>query len=481
MNNNNLCSLLSTYIKLFLLFVCFGTLTACSNNYESIDNYPELKKKFKSAINDWQGSIDTEPGQQAPIILHLKNSDSGLNATIDSPLQNAFGIPLVIQVDRESKSIVLTNEQLDLILVAEYQPKQIKGEIIVAGRHFAITMMPQSTAQNDVIADVNNRPQTPTPPFNYQIEERVITIGNDSLASTLTIPNGKGPFPAVLLVTGTGPDNRDYSKLGHKRFWVLADFLTSQGIAVLRYDERGVGQSTGRHSLADFSDFSNDIERLLEELTKHHKIDQNKLGIIGHSEGAMLAAMNASRLAQVDFIVMLAGMMDSEIGLSLQYKDIATAFGYSPDTFVSAVRELEELAVSGEEMAALVEHYKNHYEESMPLPKGMLQQTANHFTTPSMKSFLNFKPEVYLTNIAVPVLSLCGELDRYFDCLEHSKALNDLFKHDREALLTSIKYDNLNHYFQTAKSGTMAEEPSLQETLSPKVMSDISQWIHSQN
>ena len=471
------------FIYLCLTILLLFILTGCSSDDVAIDQKPEVKRELTGYIGDWQGNIDTEPGQQAPIVLHISQQQDTLTANIDSPLQNAYSIPLDIRVPTEVNNgkVRFKNPDLQIVFNVNLHEQELIGVIEVGGQQFQINMARQTKQQFDAIASLQAKPQTPKPPFDYHIEDMLVDAGTHQLAATLTLPKGEGRFPAVLLLSGSGPDDKDYSKFGHKRFWLMADTLTQQGIAVLRFDERGVGNSTGDFSQAGFKEFTDDVESLISELVKHPKINLNKIGLLGHSEGAMVASISAFENPHIDFVVLMAGMMNANIGLSLQYQDIAKNIGYNEQDFVAAVKELEQLAIQGENPEQLIAHYNSHFAKSMPLPKGILQQTAGHFTSPAMVSLLSYQPTEYLSKISVPVLALCGQLDRYFDCDSHSASIAEMFKQDRASQLTQVTYANLNHYFQTAKSGTMAEEPSLTETLAPQVMSDISQWIHQQS
>jgi len=464
------------YSLMFAIILGSIVLSGCSGQYRSVENNSLFATTLEAYVGDWQGNIDTEPGQTAPIVLHLMKEPDSFTATIDSPYQKAFNMPLTVQVNDEG-NLRLVNDELDILFDGELTQEKIKGSLSVRGYDFAINFSRQSQEQLNMLSQLLVKKQTPVAPFDYQSRELNINNKGNILAATLTLPHGEGPFPTVILLSGTGPDDRDYSAHGHKRFLVLADHLTKQGIAVLRFDERGVGESTGDFKTANFDDFVDDVNALIASLKTIKEVDTNKLGLIGHSEGGMIAPMTAAINEEVDFLVLLASMSDQKIGLQLQYEQIAASYGFDKVTFSQAVKSLEKLALTGAKASELVDYYLQHFQAEMPIEQRQLQQTALHFTSPSMISFFSYQPKKYLSQLQMPILSLCGSLDHYFDCTVHTNSMKDIFLAAGNNQFAYKVYPQLNHYLQTAKNGTIAEEANLEETISVQALSDLSQWV----
>ena len=342
-----------------------------------------------------------------------------------------------------------------------------------------------------------NRPQNPVKPYNY-VEESVSFTEKKSgiaLAGTLTLPQGKGPFPAVILVSGSGPQNRDEELLGHKPFLVLSDYLTNHGIAVLRYDDRGVGESQGRFDTATTFDFANDAEAAVNFLLSDARIDKGKVGIIGHSEGGMIAPIVASRNSQVAFIVLMAGpgMSGKEILLE-QNKLIAKASGMA-DPLIQKLYDLNKklyaIAAKEKNDKRAIDQMKNVIEKEWKkfstedlaasgMDKKNLVMAVYQLETPWMRTFLSFEPKEYLKKVHCPVLALNGSLDMQVPADADLSAIQEILKKAGNNNVTVKKFDKLNHLFQHAGTGSPDEYAHIEETISPEVLEFISSWILEQ-
>jgi uncharacterized protein len=304
-------------------------------------------------------------------------------------------------------------------------------------------------------------------------------VQGDTLAGTLTIPQGKGPFPAVLLITGSGPQDRDESLLGHKPFLVLSDWLTRKGIEVLRADDRGMGKSTGVFGTATTADFATDVEAGVAFLKTRPEVNAKKIGLIGHSEGGIIAPMVAARNPDVGCIVMLAGSgVPGDQILVEQRKLIAEAGGMSKE---QAEKEaLEERAV-----LALVVKEKDSPELEKDLRAGLekdvkepeLGAQVKVLTSPWFRYFLAYDPGPALKKVKCPVLALNGEKDLQvppdLNLPTISKALTEGGNKNFEV----VELPGLNHLFQTATTGSPTEYATIEETMSPVVLGKVSEWI----
>src|SRR5208282_2185391 len=286
----------------------------------------------------WMGTLDAGTAKLR-IVFHITNTADGLTATMDSPDQNIKGLP-VTKVTRDGSSLKLELKQIPGVFqgTIDKDRESVNGTWSQAGNSLPL----QLKRMKDSAELERPRPQNPTKPYPYREEE--VSFENSGagikLAGTLTIPPGKGPFPAVVLVAGSGAHDRDEALMGHRPFLVLSDYLTRRGIAVLRYDKRGVGESGGTYGTATTADFADDAEAGLAYLETRAEVDRRKIGLIGHSEGGMIAPLLAARNSSVAFIVMMAGPgVPGDELLVEQTLMIAEANGQSHETAEKAAGE----------------------------------------------------------------------------------------------------------------------------------------------
>jgi uncharacterized protein len=325
------------------------------------------------------------------------------------------------------------------------------------------------------------RPQNPKKPYPYHEEEVSYdnTVQDVTLAATLTLPQGEGPFPAVLLITGSGPQDRDESLQGHKPFLILADYLTRRGIAVLRADDRGVGKSTGVFAKATTADFATDTEAGIAYLKTRPEIDHRKIGLIGHSEGGVIAPMVAARNADVAFIVMMAGTgVPGDDILVAQGEAIALASGTSPEVAAKAAakeREMLKLVETGKDDAALEKELKEKMAGEVPEAQIGLQ--INEITSPWFRFFLTYDPATALQNVTCPVLAINGEKDTQVPPKQNLPAIRKALEQAGNQHFEADELPGLNHLFQTAKTGAPAEYAEIEETMSPVALEKMAGWI----
>jgi pimeloyl-ACP methyl ester carboxylesterase len=338
-----------------------------------------------------------------------------------------------------------------------------------------------------------NRPQEPKPPYPYLEKEVVVKNkeANIDLAGTLTMPDKGGPFTAVILITGSGPQNRDEELMGHKPFLVLSDYLTRKGYAVLRCDDRGMGKSTGKFSTATTLDFVTDISSCIDFLKTQKEIDSTRIGLAGHSEGGLIAPIIAAERKDVAFVVLLAGpgltgekilLMQSAIinkkaGLTeeeladdntLRTKIYAAIKKNTPDD--KATKKVKELFASAKK--------KN------PSEKGLSQLDDNQIDifikqsiTPWFRTFLVLDPVNYISKVHCPLLALNGSLDVQVPAKENLQAIEKALIFGGNSRYTIEEIEGANHLFQHATTGNVDEYGKIEETMSPEVLEKISDWI----
>src|SRR5690606_36192356 len=302
------------------------------------------------------------------------------------------------------------------------------------------------------------------------------------LAGTLTIPTGSGKHPAVVLISGSGPQNRNSEVFGHKPFLVLADHLTKQGIADLRFDDRGVGESEGDLSKATSKDLSNDVEAAVEILKSRQEIRINKIGLLGHSEGGLIAPMVAKTNQNVDFIILMAGQgLRGDKNLLLQKRILEQKSGIDERTInqgqqiFSGAYDLIRNSKEEELEVKLKEYFQQQFVGS--LNENQIHTLVEQITSPWIKFYLKHDPATVLEEINIPVLALFGENDFQVPPIENSKIAKETLKKAGNDEVQIIVFDNLNHLFQESSTGLPNEYGEIEQTISPKVLETISTWI----
>jgi pimeloyl-ACP methyl ester carboxylesterase len=442
----------------------------------------------------WEGPLKVQAGMEIRLVLNVsKKTDGSFGAALDSPDQNASGLPITML---EFKEGVLKFESKPLRATFEGKLNAEKNSFegtFTQGRKFPLTLK-----KTDKVATLP-RPQNPKRPYPYEEEEVAYenAAANVKLAGTLTLPKGDGPFPAVLLITGSGAQDRDESLLGHKPFLVLSDYLTRRGLAVLRVDDRGVGGSTGDLAKSTSEDFAQDVLAGVTFLKKHPRIDGRKIGLCGHSEGGLIAPIVASRTEDVAFIVLMAGtgVPGSEI-IKLQSYLIAKAMG-TPESALRLSAELSEkmFAVLEQEpddakalqkmrelsektIAALSEEERKSLGEdgNSEAVSAQLSQVTN----PWFRYFLTYDPRPTLAKVKCPVLAINGEKDLQVPPQQNLPEIEKAVRSGGNSHVTLVELAGHNHLFQHCESGAPSEYAKIEETLSPEALSAIGDWIDAQ-
>lgn len=439
----------------------------------------------------WAGTLEVG-ASKLRVVFNISKSATGYTSTMDSPDQGVKGIPVTsTSFENSLLKISITNAGIEYS--GELKGNEITGEFKQAGRTFPLILK-----QDSEEAKRNTRPQEPIPPYPYHTEEVVFENKKAGirLAGTLSLPNKEGSFPAVILISGSGPQNRDEEILGHKPFLVLADYLTKKGIAVLRYDDRGVGASTGDFKTATTFDFADDAEAALAYLQTRKEINQKKLGLLGHSEGGIVAPLVASRSKQVDFVIMLAGTaLRGDRLLLLQQELIAKSMGV-PETEIAKSREVNSnifaILLENEKEELAKEKARTYLKDFMSKnppsqkPAGMNEETlintqlAQVFN-PWMLNFLKYDPAPALKKVKCPVLALNGDKDLQVPADANLSVIEQQLKAAGNKKVSIKKYPGLNHLFQEAKTGSPSEYGSFEQTISPVVLQDIAEWILSRS
>lgn len=423
----------------------------------------------------WSGPLALPSGAKLRIRLRVATGRYGTVAMMDSPDQLAFGIP-VTGLTHEGSSVrfavpVVKGGYAGVLSV---DGKTLTGDWTQGGKSMPLALTfgaPQAQA----------RPQTPKPPFPYRAEEvRVPSAPGVMLAGTLTLPAGKGPFPAAVLITGSGPQDRDESLLGHKPFLVLADHLSRRGIAVLRLDDRGVAKSTGDFGKALTTDFAVDAEAAAAWLRKRPEIDRRKVGLIGHSEGGIVAPMVAAKDPKIAFVVMMAGP-GAPMSDVMAAQRLAVASGMGMDAKaaeqmnIAQARAIEAMKGAKDRAEAKARAVAALKAAAPTIPAAVAEGQAEMLSSDWFRALLAYDPRPTLRRVKAPILAINGAKDRQVPAEQNLSAIRAATKANRD--VTIVELPGLNHLFQTAPTGAVGEYADIEETMAPVALNTISDWI----
>ncbi len=448
----------------------------------------------KDLAGIWAGKLKVPGGMELRIVFKIKLDAAGeLSATLDSPDQGASGI-LVSGITLKEYKLRLKVE----VVGGEYNGiidrglKKIKGSWQQGGMELPLDLVKQDKAPVRM-----KHPQEPEKPYPYDEEEVKYENkkGGIKLAGTLTLPRVRAPFSAVILITGSGAQDRDETVMGHKRFLVLADYLTRRNIAVLRVDDRGVGGSGGSVSQSTTRDFAYDVLAGVAFLKNHPKIDNQKIGLIGHSEGGIVAPLAASLSEDIAYIVLMAGTgLTGEEIIYLQSALIARANGASEEDIKKSINQQKrafKVVVSGrdeksiktelkklfaKDIAAMEKKKKGEEKNAEKLLKTQIKRIVN----PWFRYFLTYDPREALKKVRCPVLAINGEKDLQVPPRQNLQEIKKALEEGGNKNVTVKEITGVNHLFQTAKTGSPAEYAKISETISPKVLKLIGDWILKQ-
>lgn len=425
----------------------------------------------------WQGVLEVS-GTKLRIVFNISaGQNSTLTATMDSPDQEVTGIP-VDKVTFQNDNLNLEVQSIRGVYNGRFSEddQTINGNWEQSGQSFPLIL------QRIDKAPVLNRPQEPERPYPYEDEEVIYkneTTGIE-LAGTLTLPTSEGPFPAVLLITGSGAQDRNETILGHRPFLVLSDYLTRRGIAVLRVDDRGIGGSSGDVSQATSEDFAGDVLTGVEYLKGREEIDPGKIGLIGHSEGGIIAPMAAVRSEDVAFIVMMGGPgVTGEEILYLQSELMLISEGVSDDE-ITRNREMQSRifdVVKNEIDNAAAEKKLNVILDEIEMPKENKQAEIEKCLSPWFRYFLTYDPKPTLINVQCPVLAIIGEKDMQVSSRQNLPVIEEALQTGGNKDYTVMELPDLNHLFQTAITGSPSEYQQIEETISPIALEVLGDWI----
>ena len=435
----------------------------------------------------WYGLLQVQ-GIELRLVFHIQVNGASYKATMDSPDQHAKDIAMDT-VTYSEKQLFIQFSKAQLSYNGE-----LESDTLISGTFKqGLMTIPMKLSRKEIPKVQKNRPQEPHPPFPYKKEE--VRFENTSagifLAGTLTIPTNLTNYPLVILISGSGPQNRDEELMGHKPFLVLADYLTRHGIAVLRYDDRGTAKSGGDFSTATSLDFSYDAAAAVNFIQGRKDLSVGKIGLVGHSEGGMIAPMLAARDTSIGFIVLMAGtgiqgadllllqkkLLEKKSGIS----DSEIVFGQEMNrgAFNIILADLDETRMKDSLLNYFKAKAKLHPEikqEGMSDEQFSLLQ-YNSLASPWMRFFIRYNPAPTLEKVTCPVLAINGSNDLQVPSNENLKAISKALKQGGNHYFTIKELPNLNHLFQECKTGLPDEYASIEQTISPVALEEIATWI----
>ena len=427
-------------------------------------------------IGPWQGELDIQ-GMKLPLILHVNKDGENLKSTLDSPKQGAKDLP-VSKTEFVNNELKFEATNLGVSYKGTLKDGKIEGTFSQGGMQLPLTFV-KSTGENKTVF---NRPQTPKEPFDYKTEEVtfVNSIDKNTLAGTISIPkNFKNSDKILVMITGSGKQNRDEELFGHKPFAVIADDFAKKGIATLRLDDRGIGGSSKGKDDDTSANYATDISTAVDFLVKK---GYKNIGLIGHSEGGMIAPIVSTTNKNVKFLVLMAGPGTQLDELLLKQNESAGKLAGMSD------KDLAEAKIGNQKKYNFIKNYKgNNYETDLKnfmtenfkgkMTDAEINQTVNQTKKNWFRYFIKFNPDHYLSKIKIPVLALNGSKDFQVPAKDNLAAIKKSLTKAGNKNFEIAEMEGLNHLFQECKTGAFSEYADIEQTISPKVLEKMSSWI----
>lgn len=425
----------------------------------------------ESISGSWKGNLAITPERSMELIFHFKKQNSGYTATVDVPAQKQFGLEFNsvkvsetgIELSLDAAHIKYSATISDTALIGKYSQGSFKAPLNLSRAEHVVTR-PKKPQENFSNA-----------PYTQEHLTFVNSTTNHSLAGTLTLPST--PYKAIaILLSGSGPTTRDGDAFGHKVLAVIADQLTRNGIGVLRFDDRGVGESTGNFSTATSQDFATDANAAYQFLINQQRFKEKKIGFIGHSEGGFIGAIASANNPNIDFLVSLAGpgTTGAEILIDQSFH-IQKLRGVDPVVLEKSDKTQRSI------MHAIQNNISEDALTALLKDNGVSSKHAaaqsKQLSSPWFQYFIKTDPKFFLSQLEMPVLALSGSLDSQVLAEKNIAGITTAVTNNK---LTTRIYSGLNHLFQPAITGLPKEYATIDITFSTKVSDDISQWINKQ-
>lgn len=437
---------------------------------------PKPKAAESPLGGQWRGSLKVPGGTWELVFTIIPLSNGTLYATLDVPKQKISRMPVKTELKGQ-----------DVTLRIEEAASKFSGKLAADGKHITGTWT-QPALTGPLTLERSSGPTidaaTFKPALPYREEEVVIPnkVAKLRLTGTLTMPQGKGPFPAVVLVSDSGPQDRNVVVDNYRMFNIMADYLTRRGVAVLRYDDRGVGKSTGNYQQATTADLVSDAQAAMGFLRAHYKVNKTQVGMVGHGEGANVALLAAADKNAPNFLVSLAGygLSGPEV-LKRQQVEIMRLIGANTQQVTSALQLHEQMLgiirqtpnnnLARAKVAAMLRI------SNADIDFTMVQARATQLTSPWYRFFIDFDPQVKLGQVKCPVLALNGSADLLVAASKNLPTLQKGLRASGNRNVEIHKLPGVNHWFQTAPSDWPLVNGQVQPTFSPKALALIHGWV----
>lgn len=452
-----------------------------------------------AVVGDWSGTVE---GMGVMTVFHITEADGVLSTTLDVPAQGAMGVSTG-ETTFDGTTLTITVPAVNAVYSGTLEGDVITGELVqgqpttlnlrrVSGEETAGADVAEENVRGEAEAAVATAPlalDEPEAPFPYEAEEvRVPSVEGVTIAGTLTIPHGAGPFPGVVLVSGSGAQARDSDVAGNKLFYVLSDHLARRGIAVLRYDDRGTAASTGDYDAATTADLALDAQAVAEYLATRSEVES--VGIVGHSEGGAIGPIVAVASEAVDFLVLLAGpAIPGREVIQYQLSRDVVESGLAPEALGAYERGiasmLDALASGAAETAAdraaaayaaEVDGVDMSALQALGVTNERVGALANGLSDPWMRYYLGYDPAPALREVSVPVLALFAARDQQVRARGNVEAAVDALAGAPEGTEVVV-LPNLNHLFQPTQTGAVTEYSTIRQSYAPAVMDRVADWV----
>lgn len=435
---------------------------------------------------DWSGKAK-RGDKEITFVFNIKQEGANYSSVMNVPTFRVSGIKPAATMFNDGK-LTIDGSNVGMSYIANFNTElqQFEGTYKEGGIEMTLNLKKGAVEIED-----QRRPQEPIKPYPYYEEEVVFQNkeANITLAGTLTLPSKNGTFPVVILISGSGPQDRDETFMGHKPFLVLADHLTKQGIGVLRFDDRGQGASTGDFGSATTEDFSKDVMSAIAYLKTRKDIDKKNIGLIGHSEGGIIAPLAANQTKDVSFMVLLAstGISGTELSV-MQSKTLREFPVKDEEAYEENTRKAIAIVASNKSESEIKKELTAHYNDFLrPILSGLnvpekninafIVSQVNTSIKPWSRYFLQYNPADEIEKLQIPVLSLNGSKDTQVDAKINQNGIRQALIKGGNKDYKIIELENLNHFFQECETGKMDEYRKIEQTFSPIALKEISSWV----
>jgi alpha/beta superfamily hydrolase len=438
----------------------------------------------QSPEGTWYGELNVY-GNKLPLVVKIEGQKKKWTGDFLSPNQSDKATVLT-NITFKKKMLAFDTETGGAKYLGKVSEAEITGQFTQNGLSFPLILTknkPKST-----------RPQTPKEPFAYHSEEVEFENKTDgiTLKGTFTRPKNEDKFPVVVLISGSGPQDRNSNILGHKSFMVIADALSSNGIAVLRFDDRGTAESEGDFSLATTFDFAEDVKSAIDYLRTRSDIDTSKMGLIGHSEGGVVAPLVASTRSDVSFVILMAGPGVTGAKVLLKQQELILSKSGIPATDLKSLKTIntraytivEEAEDLKEQKEKLNEYYLKEYPNYPTVLMGgnmskeqFANTQTNAISSPWMRAFLLLDPAEALQSTHCPVLAINGTIDLQVDAEQNLTSIEKVLNKANNPSVTIKRFEGLNHLFQKSETGLPNDYGKIEQTISPDVLATMKDWI----